>query len=305
MKTNHLLPSRKSPSKRRNNLIGILFVLPMMFGTFAFYYFPMIQAFIFSFQRTSGFVAERTWVGLFNYRWVLTDPQFWSAVNNTLYMGVLSIILNISVPFILASFLHSIKFGKNFFRSLFFVPNVVSVVASAILFSFVFHISREGLLNSLLSFVGIGPFGWFSDPSLSRLSVVLMGLWRGFGYNIIIFYAALQSVPTELYEAASVDGVSAVKRWWYITLPLMRPIIMVVVVMELIGSMRRFGDVFVIGGVDGAPGGSLQTVVVYIYRYAFLSNQVGIGSAASFILFFIIFILTLLNFRFVNKPIDD
>lgn len=132
-----------------------------------------------------------------------------------------------------------------------------------------------------------------------------MGLWRGFGYNIIIFYAALQSVPTELYEAASVDGVSAVKRWWYITLPLMRPIIMVVVVMELIGSMRRFGDVFVIGGVDGAPGGSLQTVVVYIYRYAFLSNQVGIGSAASFILFFIIFILTLLNFRFVNKPIDD
>jgi len=294
----------KNRNRSKTTLIGALFVLPMMLGTIAFYYIPIFQAFIFSFQNVTVLHGGE-WVGLQNYRWVVQDPRFWQSVQNTFSMGLMSLLLNISIPLIIASLLNFLPKGKNLFRTLYFIPNVVSVVATAILFEFLFSASREGLLNALLANFGVGPFGWFSDPNMSQFSIALMGLWRVSGYNIIIFYAALQSVPNELYEAANVDGATPIKRWWNITLPMVRPIIMVVVMMEIIGSMRRFADVFMIGGSDGSPGGSLQTIVVYIYRNAFLANQWGIGSAAAFILFVIILILTLLNNRFVNKPIDE
>ena len=184
--------------------IGYAFCLPLLIGLVVFYYYPMIQAFLMSFQLTDG-MGSHTWIGVQNYTKLFKDATYWSALWNTIYMAIFAVILNVAVPFIFASLINYVAWGKNFFKSLFFVPNVVSIVATSMLFKFVFYPTNQGIMNGFLANFGIEPLRWFSDPAMTRFTVCLMGLWSGLGYNIIIFLAALQNVSRELYEAADVD----------------------------------------------------------------------------------------------------
>lgn len=273
---------------------GFAFSAPLVIGIIVFAIYPMFGALILSFQRSAtSFGGE--WVGLGNYKYVFTDSMFWKSLYNTLYMGVLAVILGVSLSFILATLIHNVPWIKwrNFFKGVYFLPNVVSLVATSILFQFLFNPGSEGLLNFVLGIVGIEPIGWFTNPDISRFSIVLMNLWGMLGYNTIIFIAALTSVPTDLYEAAEVDGANWFKKWFYITVPYLRPIILFMVIISTIGAMKRFTDVWLIGGTAGNPAGSLMTVVLYIYRNAFLASQMGIATAASYILFMIILIFTI------------
>lgn len=272
---------------------GLILSAPLLIGIFGFAIYPMVAALIMSFQRTSSLSGE--WVGLKNYSYVLTDSMFWKSIYNTFYMGILSVVLGVSLSFILATLIHNVPGikWKNFFKGIYFLPNVVSLVATSILFTFLFNPGEEGLLNYFIGLFGIDPVGWFTDPSVSRFSIVLMTLWGMLGYNTIIFIAALTSVPRDLYEAAEVDGANWFKKWFYITIPYLKPIILFMVIMATITSMKRFTDVWLIGGTAGNPAGSLITAVLYIYRNAFLSSQMGIGTAASYVLFMIILVLTI------------
>nr|WP_147675217.1 sugar ABC transporter permease [Numidum massiliense] len=283
---------RKKRFFSRNDWSGYLFVTPLLIGVFVFALYPMVAALLLSFQNTNGVTG--TWVGLDNYKLVLADEVFWKSMYNTMYMGVFSVALGIALSFILATLINSLPWNrcKNFFKSVFFLPNVVSAVATSILFSFLFYPEEGGLLNYALGLIGIEPIGWFIDPRFSKNSIVMMSLWGALGYNTIIFFAALQSVPRNLYEAAEVDGAGGVKKWWYITIPYLRPIFLFMVVIGIIGAMKRFTDVWLIGGTAGNPSGTLMTAVLYIYRNAFLSSEMGIATAASYLLFFIILILT-------------
>ncbi|WP_207208014.1 carbohydrate ABC transporter permease [Xylanivirga thermophila] len=283
----------------KRDAIGFLFVLPMLFGIFLFVIYPMIASLIFSFQQTNG--VSGTWVGVSNYRSILTDSVFWKSLYNTVYMGIFALLLDICISFILASLINNVKWGKNFFKSVYFLPNVVSVVATSILFSFLFYPNEVGLMNFFLGKFGIKPVGWFTNPSYAKWGIILMSLWRSIGYDSIIFLAGLQSVPNELYEAAEVDGATGLKKWWHITIPSMRPIFVFMIMIGTINAMKRFGDVWMIGGTAGNPSGSLLTVVLYIYRNAFMAAQVGIASAAAYVLFVIILLLTILNNKFLNK----
>lgn len=288
-----------SPSKKKfftsTDIAGYIFSAPLVIGVFAFAVYPMIGALILSFQRAqSSFGGE--WLGLANYRTVLTDSNFWKALYNTLYMGFFAVVLGVALSFILATLIHNVPWLKlrNFFKGVYFLPNVVSLVAVSILFQLLFHPGSEGVLNFVLGWVGIEPVGWFTNPKFSRFSIVLMNLWGMLGYNTIIFIAALSSVPRDLYEASEVDGANWFDKWIYITVPYLRPIILFMVIISTISSMKRFTDVWLIGGTAGNPAGSLMTVVLYIYRNAFLASQMGIASAASYILFMIILILSIL-----------
>lgn len=285
---------RKRRFFTRNDWTGFLFVSPLVIGIATFALYPMTAALLMSFQKTYGFLG--TWVGLANYKIVLTDGSFWSSLYNTIYMGLLSVILGIGLSFILASLINSLpwKGGKNFFKAVYFLPNVVSAVATSILFSFLFYPGKEGLLNSLFGIFGVEPVGWFTDPQMAQNSIVLMGLWGALGYNTIIFLAALQSVPRDLYEAAEVDGASGISKWWYITIPYLRPIFLFMIIIGTINGMKRFTDVWVIGGTAGNPNGKLLTSVLYIYRNAFVSADMGLATAASYLLFIVILILTVL-----------
>ncbi|WP_332090088.1 carbohydrate ABC transporter permease [Paenibacillus sp. GYB003] len=274
--------------------VGYLFCAPLIVGVLAFAIYPMFAALYLSFHQTVGNQMSGKWVGANNYAYALHDPIFWQAIRNTLFMGVFSVALGIGLSFVLATLINSLKwnFGKNVFKAVYFLPNVVSAVATSLLFSFLFYPSKEGLLNFVIGLFGIEPVGWFTNPSVSRFSIVLMSLWGALGYNTIIFLAGLQSVPRDLHEAAEVDGANALRRWLHVTIPYLRPIFVFMLVMGTIGSMKRFTDVWLIGGTAGNPGGSLMTVVLYIYRNAFLAGQMGLATAASYLLFLMILVLT-------------
>jgi len=299
--------SRKLNKKKlfsSTDIAGYVFSAPLVIGVLVFAIYPMVGALVLSFQKAlTSFGGE--WVGLSNYETVLTDSMFWKSLYNTLYMGVLSVALGVSLSFILATLVHNIPWLKwrNFFKGVYFLPNVVSLVAASILFQLLFHPGSEGILNYVLGWVGIEPIGWFTNPSISRFSIVLMTLWGMLGYNTIIFIAAISSVPRDLYEAAEVDGATWYSKWLYITIPYLRPIIVFMVIVSTITAMKRFTDVWLIGGTAGNPAGSLMTVVLYIYRNAFLSSQMGVASAASYILFMIILVLSILMLL-ANKKTD-
>ena len=288
----------ESPKRKkrftRNDWMGYLFSAPLIIGVLAFAIYPMIAALVMSFHQSSGLSLGGKWVGLSNYDYVLKDSMFWQSLTNTFFMGIWSVLLGIILSFILATFVNNLKWttGKNFFKAVYFLPNVVSGVATTLLFSFLFYPSKEGLLNFAIGLFGVDPVGWFTDPQVSRFSIVLMSLWGALGYNTIIFLAGLQSVPRDLYEAAEVDGAGNYRKWVNITIPYLRPIFVFMLIMGTIGAMKRFTDVWLIGGTAGNPGGSLMTVVLYIYRNAFLSSQMGVATAASYLLFIIILALT-------------
>lgn len=292
---------RKRKILNKNDLMGFVFVSPLVLGVLAFAIYPMFAALYLSFQQTSGISGK--WVGLSNYKYVLNDPIFWRSLYNTFYMGVLSVVLGIVISFILASMINSVKWtrGKNYFKGVFFLPNVVSAVATTLLFSFMFFPTKEGLINFVLGIFQIEPVGWFTNPNFSRISIVLMSMWGALGYNTIIFIAGLQSVPRDLYEAAEVDGAGGLKKWMYITIPYMRTIFVFMIVIGTIGSMKRFTDVWLIGGTAGNPAGTLLSSVLYIYRNAFLAGQMGLATAASYLLFLVILSLTVLMLKLNSK----
>ena len=292
---------KKSRNFFRQNLAGYALCAPMILAILVFVLYPMIQVLIYSFQSTNG--ISGTWRGVKNYAWVLKDGAFWNAAWNTLFMAVLAVIIDVIVCFIVASMINSVtsKAGKNIFKSLYFLPNVVSSVAVAMLFNFIFYPTENGILNYFLGLFGISPIGWLVDPKLARFSIVIMGLWRSVGYDTILFLAGLQSIPGEIYEAASIDGASGIQKWWYITIPNMKPTFTFMIMMLTISTLRRFDDVWMIGGTAGNPGGKLDTMVMYIYRSSWLSREVGIASAAAVVLFIITFALTMLNNYVFNR----
>jgi ABC-type sugar transport system permease subunit len=242
--------------------------------------------------------------GIANYKWIFSDRLFRSAMFNTGRMAVFGIALNTIVCFVIASLINNLIRGKGLFKSLYFLPNVVSAVAVAMLFNFLLYASSSGIVNRFLGWFGVTPIGWLVSPSLAPFSMVMMGLWRSMGYDTILFLAGLQSIPKEMYEAAEVDGASSLKKWWSITIPSMKPVFVFVIMMMTISQLRRFEDIYMIGGVGGNPGGSLSTMVLYVYRATMISRDVGLGSAAAVILFIIILTITMLNNFVMNRKED-
>lgn len=279
--------------------MGYALCAPLLIAIFVLVFYPMVQVFLFSFQNTNGISGR--WIGLANYRWLMNDTLFLNAIRNTFYMASMAVVLQVVVTFVLASMINSLSRFKNFFKSLYFLPNVVSAVAVSMLFVFLMFPTSAGVMNSFLGIFGISPVPWIAAAHVAPFSMVLMALWRSVGFDTIIFLAGLQSIPGEIYEAAEVDGATGLKKWWYITVPNMKPIIVFMIMMMTISQMQRFDDLWMIGGVGGNPGGSLQTMVIYIFRNAWVARQVGTASAASMVLFVIIMIITILNNRFLNR----
>jgi ABC-type sugar transport system permease subunit len=181
----------------------------------------------------------------------------------------------------------------------------MSMVSVAYIFKFIFNPEPGGVMNYFLGLFNIPAQRWLASPSQARESVVLMHVWKGIGYNVILFFAGLQSVPTEYYEAASIDGANEARKIWHITLPCMKNTLTFVYITTSINLLKRFTDVYAIGRELGEPGGSLMTIILYIYRKSFattFSKDLGVGSAASIVLFGIILCLTAINFSLTERP---
>lgn len=283
--TSHRLRAREAAA-------GYLFLTPNLLGFLIFSAFPVVASLLLSFADWDLITAPQA-AGVSNYTRLVDDPVFWKSLYNTLYYTVGSVPLTIGLGLLLALALNSKTRGLYGYRAAFFLPVVASSVSVALIWQWL--LDRDiGLINYVLSLVGIEPIPWLTSTRWAMPSVIMVAVWKNLGYNMVILLAALQEVPRELYEAAVVDGATPWQTVRRITIPLITPSIFFVTVTSIIGSFQVFELTSVL--TRGGPANATNTLVMFIYQYAFQSFQMGYASAAAYALFAIILAVTAVQF---------
>ncbi len=269
-----------------------LFILPAILGLLIFYVGPMIASFVLSLTDYDLLTPPR-FVGLDNYRDMADDPLFWQSLRVTSIYSLVSVPLVLALGLFMAVLLNQKVRGSTFFRSVFYLPTVISGVAVAMLWRWIFN-DEYGILNLLLDKVGIRGPGWLIDEQWALIALIMTSVWTA-GGTMLIFLAGLQGIPAELYEAAELDGASRWKRFWTITFPLLSNVTFFNLVLGVIGALQVFTEAFVL--TQGGPNNSTLLLPVYLYRNAFQYLEMGYASAIAWVMFLIVFVLTLIVFR--------
>jgi multiple sugar transport system permease protein len=293
--------------KLNKQKISYLFIaLPAMLF-FIFQLAPVFISFFWSFT-SYDVVHSPEFVGLANYKAILfDDPLFWKAMRNTLIYVLGSVPVGICLSLMLAVAIdQKIKF-KNFFKSIFFLPTVTAIVAVSVIWKWLYAGEKYGLFNYLIIQTGLQPVDWLASPTWTLPSIIIMSIWAGVGYNMILFLAGLQTIPHVMYEAAEIDGAGFWRKFTNVTLPLLKPTIVFVSMMSFIFSFQVFEQVYIMTGGQGGIGGVLNcalTIVAYLYDKGFQKFQMGYASALAYIIFICIFILTMINKRLMKSNVD-
>lgn len=262
-----------------------------------FSWWPIARSLRLSFEQTN-LVGPSEWVGLDNFERVLDDPLLWTAVQNTGMFAVLALLIGFPVPLFLAVLISELKKGGTLFRILVYLPVTIPPVVSVLLWK-LFYEPEDGLFNQLFGLVGLGPFPWLQSTDTALVSIVLEATWAGFGGTVIIYLAALAAVPGELYEAAELDGAGIWRRVWHITLPSMRGVILIMLLLQIIGTLQVFTEPFVM--TDGGPENSTVTVLMLIYNYAFQNGDYGAATALSVLLALVLCALSAVYLRATRR----
>ena len=307
--TNHArAPSRRvSSNTRRQWLYGYLFLLPWLIGFIFFQLMPILFTIFLAFTDYKGSsefkLGNFNFVGMENFKHLVMDPLALPSMGVTLKFALIGIPLGLIVPLMLAMLVNNRRLaGSNVFRTLFYLPSVIPVVAGAIIFNGVMN-AQSGWLNLVLMRLGIdNPPRWFTDPLWAGFALNLLAIW-GVGNAIIILLAALQGVPTELYEAATVDGASPVSKFFNITIPLISPVIFYNVTIGVILAFQYFVPALLIGGTAGNPQGSLLFFPMVFYREAFVFARMGYASVLAMVIFVVTMAATGLLFFFAQRMV--
>lgn len=283
---------RRTP-RRRTALTALVFLIPALVVFGAFSWWPIIRGLLISFQRTN-LVDPSVWVGLENFATLFTDPLLGTAVANTLLFVGLALLIGFPVPLLLATVMSTVRRGAGVYRFLVYLPVVIPPVVAILLWKW-FYDPGHGLFNELFALVGLGPFPWLDSPDSAMLALVLQSTWAGMGGAVLIYLAAIVGIPSELYEAAQMDGASIRSRIWHITLPQMRPVIGLLLLMQLINTMQVFTEPYVFTG--GGPENATLTVLLLIFRYAFQDGNYGQAAALSFLLAIVLGLLSAVYLR--------
>ncbi len=281
------------------NTAAWFFLAPALILIGVFFFLPVAASLLLSVTDFDIYgianPSNTRFVGLNNYVKLLHTPDFWNALKNTFYFAFVGGPLTIAVSLGAALLLNSklVRF-KGFFRTLYFTPFVTTLVAVAIVWRYLYH-ARYGLFNYGLSKIGIAPIDWLGDPHWAMPAIILMAVWKSFGYNMLIFIAGLQAIPEELYDAAEIDGASPWRRFWSITLPMLAPTLVFISVITMIGYFQLFAEPYVM--TQGGPLRSTTSVVLLMYEEGFRWWRMGYAAAIAFVLFIVILIATLLQFR--------
>lgn len=270
-------------------LSSILFVLPLLLVFIYFSWGPILRGMVLSFQK-NNLVTEPEWVGMANFTYVLTDPQLPQAALNTLYFAFLALIFGFPVPLFLAVFISELRSTGWLYNVISYLPAVVPPVAAILLWKFFYDPSSTGVFNTILGWFGIDPLPWLNSSTLAMPAIVLEATWAGAGATSIIYLAALTGVRTELYEAAELDGAGIWERVWHVTLPQIRGIILIMMLLQLIGTFQVFTEPFLFTG--GGPNNATTTILLLIYRYAFINGDFGAATALSVLLALVLCVLS-------------
>ena len=285
--------------ERHNLWVGLAFISPWIVGFLVFTAFPVCASIYYSFCDYDV-LTKPIWVGSLNYRDLLSDAVFWKSLGNTFYYAAFSLPLGMLVALLVAVLLNQQVKGRPLFRAIFFLPSLIPVVASSMIWLWILN-GNFGILNHTLSWIHIKGPQWLADPKWTKPSLILMALW-GCGSGVVIYLAALQDVPRSLYESAEIDGASPWVKFRHITVPLISPVLYFNLIMGIIGSLQVFANAYIMLGGGGANRSALF-YAVYLYQNAFDYRQMGYASAMAWVLFIIILVLTWVATRSTRKLI--
>jgi multiple sugar transport system permease protein len=305
-KTNQTFGVEKTPKKRRNkyarqdNFWGYLLISPQVLGLLCFTIFPILMTFYLCFTNWD-FINAPELVGFRTFKYVLTDEVFLKTILNTLVfvVGIVPLTMAISLGIALLTN-HKIR-GLNFYKGAFFLPNITTTVAIALTWYWLFA-ADFGIINQVLELFGIKGPGWLSDPSWSKLAIIIMNAWRMMGYYYLIFLAGLKGIPSMYYEAASIDGANKFQTFRYITIPLLSSTTFFIVITMLISVFNIFEEPFIL--TRGGPAYSTYTLSMYIYFKAFKEFNMGEAAVASIVLFILLGLVTAVNFKLSKRWVN-
>ncbi|RYV49428.1 carbohydrate ABC transporter permease [Pengzhenrongella frigida] len=296
------LAGRRTPATwvRGGGLSTLLFAMPMLviFGVFS--WAPIVKAVVMSFQKTNLIVTS--WVGLENFQRVFADPVLPMAIRNTAYFALLALIFGYPVPLIAAVLMSEVRRAKGVFSALAYLPVVVPPVVAVLLWKFFYDPRPEGVFNTIIGSVGIPPQPWLQSATSAMPSLVLEATWAAAGGTVIIYLAALSSVPTELYDAAEVDGASVWGKIWHVTMPQLRSVLLITFILQIIGTAQVFLEPYLFTG--GGPANATISVLLLVYRYAFqnsLGGNYGMATALSLMLAAFLAVMSLIYFRLTRS----
>lgn len=292
------LRMRLNSAQLRALMVGLIFISPALAGLVLFYIWPIIQSFYYSFTDYN-ILQPPYYIGLENYQDLLRDRVYKIALQNTFYMVLIGLPIHLIFNLGMAFLLNTKIRGLPIYRTVFYVPTITPVVASAIVWLWLFN-GQYGVLNVILRWFGIQPIGWLTDPAWTKPSLIFMGLWFG-GNTILIYLASLQDVPTSLLESAELDGAGAWRKTWNVTLPMISPVIFYTIIINVIGYFQYFTEAWVLTATrDGAAGGPANSILfysMYLYQSGFQQFKMGYASAQAWVLFVIVLIATAIVFK--------
>ncbi|NLJ90202.1 MAG: sugar ABC transporter permease [Clostridiales bacterium] len=295
----------KKIKKKNINNVAYIFVLPFVVVFLIFSVYPVIRTLQLSFTNYKGY-GDPIFVGLANYKRVLSDKFFWRAMANTLRIWIPNIIVQLGIAFLLTIIFSDMKYrvkGLSIFRALFYLPNLIAATSVAFLFK-TFLDWRFGTFNQILMKIGLvsSPIDWLGSSSTAPYVVAIISAWMWFGNSFIILMAGVQGISKDYFDAARIDGAGRWKVFSKITLPLLRPILLYVAITSMIGGIQMFDLPFLISdGTTGSPSGILQTAIMYMYKFGFEAYQVGYASSVAYVIFMFILVLSIMQFKLYRR----
>lgn len=287
--------------KNREVAAAWLFTAPSLVLLACFMFYPMVRAFVLSFHDSNLIRPTVTYIGLDNYARLLQDETFWKSLGHAFYFGAVVIPVQSAIAFALALLVQKRIKGIGFFRTVYFLPVVVSFVIASAVFRLIYN-SEYGMLNIVLRGLGLPQLDFLSNPDIAMLGIIALGIWHAMGYFMIIFLAGLGQIPADYYEAADTDGASRTQKLLYITLPLMKRTIAFVIIITTMDALRIFIPVYVV--TAGGPAGSTRTIVQFIYETAFYHMNLGYALAAAFIYFMIVLVISIFQLRLFRSDVE-
>ncbi|MEW4059555.1 sugar ABC transporter permease [Bacillus siamensis] len=289
----------------QNKIIPYLFLVPALVFLL-FVYIPIFENVFLSLFQWSSFSPEKTFIGLKNYAELFHDPVFYQALSNNVLYAVISIVCQVFGGLILAAVLEDklVRKWSPFFRTVFFLPVVISMTVIALLFDFIYN-PESGLLNQLLQAAGLDQLtrAWLGEDSTAMLSVIFVSQWQSVGYIAMLYIVSIQKIPDELYEAARLDGAGKIQQFFHITVPQTKEMSFVAVVMTLTGAFTVFNEPYILTG--GGPGNASEVLSTFLYKSAFTKDMMGYASAIATVVLIITLVLSLMQMKFFNTGKED
>ena len=282
---------------KKKNLEALIFAIPALVILGIFVYFPLIKNIIYSFQSFTLSSVTKEWVGLANYKQLFTDKTILACLKNNILYALISIIIQVGFGLVLAAVLEDVVFQRvaPFFRSVYFIPTVISMTVVCLLFKFVYN-PQMGLLNSFLQAIGLDNLAkvWLGSKKTAMYAVIAVSQWQSTGYTTMLFIVAIQKIPHDLYEAAEVDGASKIERFFYITVPQVKQMFFVTMILTVVGAFTVFNEPYILTG--GGPGTATMVLSLHMYQTGFIKQNMGYASAIAMLIFVITAVLSSVQF---------